>query len=169
MNTTEHYIEGTVTHLSKYGGFGTITVVPPATPAPPPPTGGGGGGGGGVPPGVTLLSDKIQSNGIFTYDVTAKSEDKKCILEITHGVKGLTRFGQALSRITMVEVEEPAVSSESKYIIGKDYDIGPNGATFEPAITLTMGYDPESLSENVSEKELYIAYWDGSQWLAFES
>ncbi len=133
------------------------------------PLSGGGGGGGGAPPGVTLLSDKIQSSGIFMYDVTAKSEDKKCILEITHGVRGLDRFGQALSRITMVEAKNPAAPPEGKYIIGENYDIGPNGATFEPVITLTMCYDPGSLSENVSEKELYIAYWNGSEWSAFES
>ncbi|MFC2051590.1 Ig-like domain-containing protein [Chloroflexota bacterium] len=38
VNTAANYIFGTITHLSKYGGFGS----PPATPPPPVPTGGGG-------------------------------------------------------------------------------------------------------------------------------
>ncbi|MFC1933725.1 Ig-like domain-containing protein, partial [Chloroflexota bacterium] len=42
-NTTGNYIYGTVTHLSKYGGFGSLIVTPPAPPSAP----GGGGGGGG--------------------------------------------------------------------------------------------------------------------------
>jgi hypothetical protein len=103
------------------------------------------------------------------YDVTAKSEDKKCILEITNGVKGLDRFERALGRITMFEAQEPVAPPEGKYIVGKSYDIGPDGSTFEPVITLKMSYGSESISENVSEKEMYIAYWDGSEWQACES
>ncbi len=162
VNTTEHYIYGTVTHLSKYGGFGTVA----APPSPPP---AGGGGGGGAPPGVTLLYDSIGSNGVFIYDVTARSDDHKCVLTIETNTIGLTKYGKALSRIKMVEVEEPPAPPEDSNIIGLVYDIGPDGATFEPAITVTISYDPEALPEGRVEDELYIAYWDVSQWLDLES
>lgn len=49
------------------------------------------------------------------------------------------------------------------------YDFGPSGARFEPPITLTMTYDPGTLPPGVAERDLYIAYWDGSQWLILES
>ena len=32
-----------------------------------------------------------------------------------------------------------------------------------------MYYNPALLPENISEKELYIAYWTGSEWSAFDS
>ena len=36
-------------------------------------------------------------------------------------------------------------------------------------ITLTITYDPESLPDGASEEELYIAYWDSTEWVAVES
>ncbi len=128
--------------------------------------GGGGGGGGGVSAGWTQFPDSVASNGAFIHDVTAKSMDKKCVLEIKHGTTGLDKYARALSRITIFEVAEPP---EGNSIIGTVYDLGPEGTTFEPPITLTMSYDPEALPEGISEDYLYIAYWDGAQWIALDS
>ncbi len=144
--------------------FTTATPVPPASPS-----GGGGGGVSSLRPGETILSDSIDSNGIFTSDITAKSEDKLCFLEITKGVRGLTKYGKPLSKIRILEVEGALPAPEGHQIVDKIYDISPDEATYEPAITLTICYDPELLSENVSEKELYIACWTGENWTAFES
>jgi len=49
------------------------------------------------------------------------------------------------------------------------YNLGPEGATLNPAITLTATYDPQGLPQGVAEDDLYIAYWDGSQWLTLET
>ena len=65
-------------------------------------------------------------------------------------------------------VTEPAAAPTERVIVSA-YDFGPDGATFAPAITLTITYDPETLAAGVSEEELYLAYWDGSQWVALES
>ncbi|MFC1939781.1 Ig-like domain-containing protein [Chloroflexota bacterium] len=58
VNTTANYIYGTVTHLSKYGGFGSLVTpsVPPSTPGGP--SGGPSGGGGAdlTPPKVTNIA-----------------------------------------------------------------------------------------------------------------
>ncbi|MFC2056465.1 S8 family serine peptidase [Chloroflexota bacterium] len=144
----------------------TTTIAPQPS---PPSTPSSGGGGGGVPAGWTLFTDRVGDDGVFIYDVTAKSENEECILEIKHRTKGLNRYERAFNLITVFEVEEPPELPEGGSIIGTVYNIGPEGATFEPAITLTISYDPETLPEEVIEEELYIAYWDGSQWLAFES
>ncbi|MFC1921405.1 Ig-like domain-containing protein [Chloroflexota bacterium] len=166
VNTTTHIIYGTVTHLSQFGGFGTVTV-PPAAPSSPP--AGGGGGGGGTPAGWTRLSAVIDSAGIFTADAIAQSEDKQCNLQIETGVKALDKYGNKFTSIIMLEDDSPPTPPENNELVGKVYEIDPSGATFEPAIIMTMGYDTGTLSENVSEETMYIAYWTGTEWSAFES
>jgi len=39
-------------------------------------------------------------------------------------------------------------------------DFGPDDATFDPPITITMEYDPEELPEGVSPEDLVLAYYD---------
>lgn len=46
------------------------------------------------------------------------------------------------------------------------YDLGPSNATFNPAMTLTLKYDPQGLPAGVTGSSLYLAYRDGSEWLA---
>jgi hypothetical protein len=66
----------------------------------------------------------------------------------------------------ILEMIEPPPPPEDAYVIGSAYDIGPPGATFNPLITLTIKYDPARLPQGVAEEDLYIAYWDGSKWVA---
>ena len=51
--------------------------------------------------------------------------------------------------------------------IGLTYDLGPDGATFDPPITLTFTYDPDEIPEGVSEENLIIAIWDeeAGEWV----
>jgi hypothetical protein len=44
------------------------------------------------------------------------------------------------------------------------YELGPNGATFSPAITLTLSYAGMTLPAGVTESSLYIAWWNGTSW-----
>lgn len=174
VNTADNYIWANMLR-GELGGspvaFGEA-VEPEPEPEPAPPPGGGGGGGGlppsppAPPPGTIDLSGFINVYGIFTASVIAESEDGLCYLTIEVGTKGLTIGKSPLSRITIVEVEEPTTLPEDAYIIGLAYDLGPDGATFSPAISLTINYDPASLPEGYTELDLYIAYWDGSNWLA---
>jgi hypothetical protein len=135
------------------------------------------GGGGGAPPsppapppGTTDLSGFISVYGIFIASVIAESEDGLCYLTIEVGTKGLTIGKGPLSIITIVEVEEPSISlPEDAYIIGPAYDLGPDGATFSPAISLTINYDPASLPEGCAEEDLCISYWDGEKCCDLET
>ncbi len=68
--------------------------------------------------------------------------------------------------MTILEMIEPPLPPEDAYVIGSTYDIGPSGATFDPPIALTIKYDPATLPQGVAEEDLYIAYWDGSKWVA---
>jgi hypothetical protein len=130
------------------------------------------GGGGGITPVVVaggVVADIVTTDGVFTEEFIAESFDKLCQLTITEGTIGLTEDGKPLSEITMVEMELPPPPPADSHVIGLAYDFGPDGATFDPPVTLTMSYDPENLPEGGSEDNLSIAYWDGTKWVILKT
>ena len=133
--------------------------------------GGGGSGGGGGLPGITNVIDSITESGRFTEDVTAKSEGGKVKLNMSKNTIGKKKGGQPLRTITIIEMEEPPAPPENSEIIGLTYDLNPDGATFDPPITLTFTYDPDTIPEGVDEEELVLAWWDaaGDRWVELES
>jgi len=145
-----------------------------ATPSAPS-TSTGGGGGGGAPATTALnisgLSStstlKVNSSGVVQQSSQLKSQDEKVSLDVAEGTKLLDSQGRALNSLSASEVTSPSVPPSESTIICA-YNFGPDGAQFEPAITLTMSYTPDMLPEGAKEKELYIAYWDGSQWQILE-
>jgi transcriptional regulator with XRE-family HTH domain len=139
--------------------------------------GGGGGGGGGAPPATTAavsftdLSLITTNAGVTTADVIATSEDGRVELTID---KGTTAWNpdelEAISGITIAEMLEPPAPPEDSTVIGLTYALGPDGATFDPPITLTFTYDPDTIPEGVNEEALVIAMWDedAGEWTMFE-
>ena len=134
----------------------------------------GGGGGGGVPPapppGTTDVRGKVSTAGVFLRSVTAISEDEQCALTIPEGTVGLTEELEPLTEITIIIVDEPPPPPEDAYVIGLAYDFGPDGATFDPPVTLTFSYDPADIPEAVAEEDLVIAYYDQATggWVVLE-
>ena len=128
---------------------------------------GGGGGGVSPPEGVTFVYEDTTSDGEFTDDVNIKSEDNNVELTIEEGTIGLTEQGRRIISIEVQEMEDPPDTPAESEVIGLVYDFEPDGATFEPAITLTFHYDPDELPEGVSEGNLSLAVWDedSGTWL----
>lgn len=132
-------------------------------------------GGGGLAPSspsdTTYVSSIVSSNGVFTKSVTAKSADSMCQLIIDEGTIGLTEDGKPLTEITILEMSEPPAPPGDASVIGLVYNLGPDGASFEPAITLTFTYDPSSIPEGIPEESLSIAYWDTKteSWVKLDS
>ncbi len=109
------------------------------TPAPPNP----------LAPSVNSLGDSINSySGVFKNSFVATSKDNKCQLSVNQGVNGLDAPGKPLSQIAITPVITPSPDSS---VMGVPYDLGPNGATFTPPITLTLSYDNSSLPAGVNE------------------
>jgi len=133
--------------------------------------GGTGGGGGALPPGTTSVSDIVTGNGIFIYGTTARSEDGKCLLNINAGTRGLKSNGRPLTQITIVEEKDPPDPPEDSNIVGLAYDLGPDGATFDPSITLKYIYDPDDIPAGITEEDLVIAYYDedSNEWVELDS
>ena len=123
--------------------------------------------------GATDVSDSVDEEGVFTEDVTAESEDGNVTLEIEDGTTGLTEEGEPLDEISITEMADPPAPPEGASVVGLTYDLKPDGATFNPAITLTFTYDPDDIPAGVDEADLVIAIWDedagdAGEWVVLE-
>ena len=134
-----------------------VVVIPPIPPAPP--------------PWITPVSEIVTTDGILTKEVIAKSFNGLYRLTIAEGTRLLTKDKQPLSAITMVEMEEPPPPPKDTYTVGLVYDFGPDGATFELPVMLTISYDPFLIPEGVNEEYLVIAYYheDAGKWIELDS
>jgi hypothetical protein len=145
--------------------------------APPPPGGtsgfGGSGGGGGAPagPGVTAISMYTDEEGLFNIAAMVKSEDGSARLNIAQGIRARTREVLALKSIKIVPMESQPTSAEDSKFIGLAYEFTPEGATFLPAIALTISYDPTKLPQNINIDSLTLAVFNTttSNWEAVRS
>ncbi len=169
IDTTNKIAYASPTHFSSW------TLI--ATPTPPSPPsevvtqvvdGGDGGGGGVGNPGITNVLDSITTTGRFTVDVTAKSVDRMVELTIPKNTIGKNRNDQPLYNVSIKPKAAPSAPPADTSIIGLTYDIGPNGATFEPPISLTFTYDESQIPTGVLENNLVIATWDGENWIELE-
>jgi len=94
--------------------------------------------------------------------------DGNIFFSVDAGTKLLDAQNQPITQITAsIPTSMPAPPSQNAIVL--PYDFGPDGATFEPPMTLTLKYDPATLPQGVNESTLYIAYWDGSQWQVLPS
>ncbi len=121
--------------------------------------GGGGGGGGGAPapaaePGVieftvfgTTTSLTISDTGEILETFTATSATGNVTITIPAGTIALDKDGNPLSSLTLDVDTSPPDPPAGDNIIGLVYDFGPEGATFEPPITVTFAYDPDEVPE----------------------
>lgn len=138
------------------------------------PAGGGGGGFGPAPPGppagTTDVSGMVSEAGVFQEPATALSEDGLCTFTIPEGTVGLTADLEPLTEINIQEMDDPPPPPEDANVIGLTYDFGPDGATFDPPITLTFTYDPADIPEGVAEEDLVIAWYDeaSGEWVELE-
>jgi len=117
--------------------------------------------------GTTDIRGRVDSEGRFTSNLVAASPDLHCRLYIPEGTVGLTNDLKPLNEISILPTDAPADASTIN-ILGQVYDLGPDGATFDPPITLTFAYTPSQL---VDGADLVIHYWDAvtGNWVAFEN
>jgi transcriptional regulator with XRE-family HTH domain len=125
--------------------------------------GSSGGVGVSTTSGTTYIYDVISDDGVFKTFVSATSDDDKVTLEITRGVIGKTKEGAPLNRININKMDPSNAppAPEGDEIIGLPYDFGPDGATFDPEITITFDI-PNGYTEGMT-----IAYYSDStgEWI----
>ena len=142
-----------------------------STPAPPP----AGGGGGGAPPtyysNINLFGEtskwRISYEGRLLETVDITSKDGKTNIHIPKDTFCLDKKGKTLKEITIAGGEAPE-TPEGYLLLSKTFDLGPDGATFDPYLRLTLAYEEENIPERVEEGELYISYYS-SEWVPLKS
>ncbi|MDY6965114.1 MAG: NosD domain-containing protein [Halobacteriota archaeon] len=114
---------------------------------------GGGGGGGFIPSEI-----KTDSQGVVKSNYTEESSDGKAKLIIPEGTTALDADGKPLK----------SVSISYTKVGGTIYacNIAPNGATFDPAITIIFEFDSYDLSEG---ETVVIKVWNDTEWLPLET
>ena len=98
--------------------------------------------------------------GVTLMDVTLTTPDRKSTLTIKSGTELLDGEGQLLSLISVAPVDETAVPAPPDAAIALMYDFGPDGATFNPPLLLSM-----PLPEGADPDGAVMAYWNGAEWI----
>jgi hypothetical protein len=113
--------------------------------------------------GMTDVGEVINDTGLIEDWVFAHSTDNKAEIRIDPGVVALDSSRDSLETISIVPVT--ALQPPRNWnLIGQCYILGPDGATFEPEVTLTLIYDPDNLPDGTIEDKLYIAFYDDSAY-----
>jgi len=118
----------------------------------------------------------IKLTAVFTPDseTTASgrftSADGTVELYIAEGTASSDTQGNPVTAFEFaIDTDPPTLPDGS--IVGQAYHVEPDGATFDPPITLTWHYQAAILSAEIAEDDLYIVYYsaDHDEWTALES
>jgi hypothetical protein len=135
---------------------------------------GGTGGGGTTYNNVTMNgftasgTFKVKNDGLIQNAVQLKTTDGKVTFDIPIGTKLMgNKFDPIYILVANIATSVPPAPANDKIILA--YNFGPDSVTFNPALIMTITYDPSKLYEDIAEKDLFIAYWDGAEWQLIES
>jgi nitrous oxidase accessory protein NosD len=109
-------------------------------------------------------------DGRLDQTLEATSADGTLTVTIPEGTTARQENGLRLTTFEVSVNENPPPPPENKNIIGLTYNFKPAGATFDPPITLTFTYDPDTLPEGVAEEDLVLAFYDEEtgEWVELE-
>lgn len=120
----------------------------------------------------TDVSETVTDDGLFTEEVTIKTEEKFGEVTIPENTTSQTKEGEPPTVIWLVEIDKTRANvSESTAVVSLQYEAGPDGLTFDKPITLTLNYDPYSQIAAAQEDSLFIATWDNTahEWIKLEN
>jgi len=106
------------------------------------------------------VSGITNAQGVFTEPFTLEARDGRASVTIDEGTVGRTSAGQPIEEITITRVDDPPALPADSNVVGFAYDFEPDGATFEPPITLTFTYGPSQIPAGADAENLVIMYWD---------
>ena len=139
--------------------------------------GNGGGGGGSTPApqdgtldvtiGGTTMTFDISPTGAVRQDIAVTTADGRLTVLVAAGTAALDADGDPLSALSLNATGTSPPPPPDTIMIGIAYDFQPDGASFNPPLTLEWAYDPDALPEGVSEDDLMLAYYDAAsgQWV----
>jgi len=105
------------------------------------------------------IADIFVSEGILSEEVILESQDGDFAVNISAGITALDEDGDPIDELTLDSPDEiPPPPAGIKNIAAVDF--GPDGATFDEPVEVTLSYAPETLPAGTSPSDLIIAYYD---------
>ncbi len=129
-------------------------------------------GGESTPqPAVLDLAAAIGPDGTLQEDVLHVSADGRFQIAAASGSKALTADGQPLQSLSVEEMADPPPLPPGAHVLPPAYDLGPDGAKFNPPAIATLTYDPADIADDISESHLSIAFYNTAtrQWVVLPS
>ncbi|MHB8104857.1 MAG: hypothetical protein ACYDG5_04880 [Dehalococcoidales bacterium] len=112
-----------------------------------------------LPDGSTDIRGAATTDGRFIKDTYAYSIDQQASVHIPIGTVGLDKNLQPLTYLSIKPVSPAPDPPEGYLTIGNSYDFGPSGSTFDPPVTISFTFDPNTLPANVDVKTLKLAIY----------
>jgi len=115
--------------------------------------------------------DLLQTKGIETVggktteQAVVMSSDDNVILTVPEETNILTTGPTELA----LQIRDKNDYPNTLFIMKTVYDFGPEGASFNPGITMSMKYEDSMIPPGISETSLAITYYDGSKWIRLPS
>jgi hypothetical protein len=124
-----------------------------------------------LPKGTTDIRSFVSFEGRFYRTVTIAPDDAGITLAIPAGTVGLTSDLEPLENISMVESKDVPEPPQDRSIVGIAWNLGPDGAVFDPSVNLTVPYNPAQLPDGTAEEDLIIAWYDetAGEWQLLET
>jgi hypothetical protein len=147
--------------------------IPPPVAAPAPAASSGGGVSTAGSNGTTCLGGYMTTPGKFDSDASIKSDDSLLAISIPKGTLGQSDNNIPIRYIsaTYMSLSQLPVAPKDGEVIGLPYFLGPEGATFNPAVSITVQYDQSKIPAGIDERNLVVANWDAAanQWVKLTS
>ncbi|MBI4266739.1 MAG: hypothetical protein HY668_00005 [Chloroflexi bacterium] len=118
--------------------------------------------------GLTGTAPRVEITGKTQSDVKLTTADGTTTLSIPANTRMLAADLKVITSLTAASAGPPA-PAPPQHAIALTQNFGPDGAAFEPPISLTFTYSPDKLPAGAIEDKLVIAFWDGSKWVNLES
>jgi len=117
------------------------------------------------------LESWIDRSGVVSGALELGSSDGGVKIEVPDGTVAVSGDGIPLSAMELRLVDEPAPLPSGHVLIGRACDLGPDGSTFDPPLSLTLQYEGMEIPAGVSEQDLVLAYLDDvtGVWVELES
>jgi len=145
-------------------------------PEPTPPSPSEGGGEGNVYYiSVDMFGDvsryRITWDGDLEQAARGSSHDGRITISLSEGTACLDKDGKRLTNISVDEETDLPSLPENYHIIDKAYKLEPSGAIFDPYLNLALSYVDNNIPQNVSEENIYIAYYNATVgiWVPLDS
>jgi hypothetical protein len=114
--------------------------------------------------GFTTGQIVLDSNGLLKSAANLKTTDGAISISIAQGTKMINSDKTPLRNLSVSPAKDLPTAPAGNAIVAA-YTFGETGANFNPALTLTFNYQSMKLPAGVSEKDLKVYIWSGSDWI----